>query len=126
MATTLILGASGNPQRYANKAQKQLIQNAHQVVLVSPKGGVIDGINCHSSIGDLVSNSKFVPDIDTVTLYVNPTILAQLLDDIVKLKPRRVIFNPGTESNEASNVFASHNIEVVEACTLVLLTLGTY
>ncbi len=120
MPTTLILGASSNRERYANKAQNQLLQNGHQVILVNPKGGAIEGIDCLTDLNQVDSN------IDTVTIYVKPDILVNLLKPIAKLIPRRVIFNPGTELKEAADYFIKKEFEVVEACTLVLLTLGTY
>ncbi len=120
MATTLILGASDNPERYANKAQKQLLSHGHQVILINPKGGTINGIEC------LTSLEQVKTPIDTVTIYIRPEILEPQKQFVVQLKPRRIIFNPGTESKQLQDFFAQNGIEVIEACTLVLLSLGTY
>jgi hypothetical protein len=47
-------------------------------------------------------------------------------DYIVGLKPRRVIFNPGTENDELEEMLRVKGIEPVEACTLVMLAAGMY
>ncbi|MBL7891153.1 MAG: CoA-binding protein, partial [Bacteroidia bacterium] len=47
-------------------------------------------------------------------------------DYILSLKPKRIIFNPGTENPEFEKMAASKGIEVQEACTLVLLSIGQY
>lgn len=120
MSTSLILGASDKPERYANKAMHQLLNHGHQVVLVNPKGGTIDGLTVHAAISDVLT------PVDTVTVYVNPDILNLHLESIARLNPRRVIFNPGTESSSAAEFLRAKNIEVEEACTLVLLSLGSY
>jgi hypothetical protein len=125
MPTTLILGASNKPERYANRAQKQLIENGHQVILVNPKGGTIDGIECYKQLSD-VSKANGLNKIDTVTLYVNPSIVEQQQQAIAALNPRRVIFNPGSEHQQAAEYFNAKGITTENACTLVLLSMGTY
>jgi predicted CoA-binding protein len=63
-----------------------------------------------------------VPDrIDTVTMYVGPSHQAVVLEDLVRIKPRRVIFNPGTENFCEYARLRQAGIEVLEACTLILL-----
>ena len=47
-------------------------------------------------------------------------------DYIISLKPARVIFNPGTENPEFENLLRKNDIEPVEACTLVMLSIGNY
>ncbi|MBC7126091.1 MAG: CoA-binding protein, partial [Bacteroidales bacterium] len=42
------------------------------------------------------------------------------------LKPKRLIFNPGTENPELEKLARKHGIDVVEGCTLVMLSNGTY
>jgi hypothetical protein len=43
------------------------------------------------------------------------------------IKPKRIIFNPGTENAEFIKMIkSSGNIEIEIACTLVMLNLGLY
>ena len=45
---------------------------------------------------------------------------------IAALKPRRIIFNPGTENLEFQKYFTDLGIKCEEACTLVLLQLNMF
>ncbi len=65
-------------------------------------------------------------DIDTVTLYLNPLHQKPYYDYIMSLKPRRIIFNPGAENEELERIAAKEGIDVLEACTLVMLSTGQY
>ena len=64
--------------------------------------------------------------IDTVTLYVGAAKQDAIIKDIVELAPRRVVFNPNTENKVAYDQLKTAGIEVVEACTLVLLKTNQY
>lgn len=115
----LIIGASSDTQRYANHAQKLLKQNNHNVLLINPNESIIMGEEVYPSVKDVI-NSKI--KVDTITMYVNPTISQSMIDDIVLLNPNRVIFNPGTENHSLIKKLKEKNILVQEACTLVLLS----
>lgn len=118
--TVIILGASPNPNRFSHKAQLALHENGHTPIPVNPSYDQIDGIHCYPGLRSVQQ------DIDTVTIYVRPDILETMIEDIVHISPKRVIFNPGTESREAADRFESVGIRVQNACTLVLLNAGQY
>lgn len=115
-----IIGASDNPERYSFMAMQLLDQHGHQVHLVSPKFKEIDGHVCYGKISDLGHK------IDTVTVYVRSEILEKMVDEIIALKPKRMIFNPGTEAASLYPKFHQVGIETEEACTLVLLRTGAF
>ncbi len=115
MSTVAVLGASDNPERTAYQAVERLLRNHHQVIPVSPKGGEILGLPVVSTLGQIST------PVDTLTLYVGPDRQGALVGDIVALKPRRVIFNPGTENPTIYSQLQQAGIAVEEACTLVLL-----
>lgn len=80
-------------------------------------------------IGDvpiLTSWPESIPDLDTITLYINPYNQQPIADKILGLRPRRIIFNPGTENPGLIAKAREQGIEVLSACTLVLLTTGAY
>jgi predicted CoA-binding protein len=114
--TVAILGASEKADRYANKAQQRLVNHGYTVLPVSPAGKTIMGIESVKKISDIKQ------PVDTVTLYVGPKILAEQMQDLITLKPRRVIFNPGTEDAALQAQLEKAGIHTVEACTLVLLS----
>jgi len=47
-------------------------------------------------------------------------------EKIISLKPKRIIFNPGAENYSLMKKANEAGIETVEACTLVLLSIGQY
>ncbi len=119
MEKVLLIGASPNPERYAYKAFKLLTSYGHEVVLLSIKKDEIDGV---MFINEFPKHENF----DTVTLYINPQIQKQYYNDLIQLKPKRIIFNPGTENEELYSLLDENNISYMEACTLVLLRTGQY
>ncbi len=116
---TLVLGASSNPDRYSNKALNSLLHHGHEVVAVGRKDEVVSGVTIHKE-------KVIFPDVDTLTLYLNPANQKEYYDYIIRLKPRRVLFNPGTENSELQQLLLSHHIAFEEACTLVLLATNQF
>lgn len=116
---TIVLGASVNPERYSNLAVRRLRNAGHPVAAIGRKPATIGDI-------EITTNKVTVPDVDTVTLYLNPANQKEYYDYILSLHPRRIIFNPGAENPELEALASSHGIEPVQACTLVLLSTGQY
>jgi uncharacterized protein len=116
---TLIIGASANPDRYAHRAALKLLQHGHEIELLGLREGTVAGHAIQTGEPDLA-------DIDTVTLYVGPRNSGQYLDYLKKVRPRRVIFNPGAENPDLAANLQANGIEPVEACTLVMLSVGTF
>ena len=72
------------------------------------------------------TEKKYFPTIHTITLYLNADHQKEYYDYILSLKPQRIIFNPGAENPELASLAAEHNIEAIDACTLVMLSTGQY
>jgi predicted CoA-binding protein len=123
MEVVAVLGASSDPNRYSYKALELLKQYGHRPLPIHPREKIILDLNVVSSLRDLINQKESV---DTLTMYVNPSLSTPLTADILELKPKRVIFNPGTENPPLQKELASHGIKVEEACTLVLLRTGQY
>ena len=115
----MVLGASDNPARYSNIAINKLRRYDHPVVAIGRKAGKVCDISVETA-------QRKIEDLDTITLYLNPANQKQFYDYIIGLKPRRIIFNPGTENEELQEIAEKNGIEPVEACTLVLLSTGQY
>lgn len=116
---TLVLGASDNPSRYSFIAINRLRAHQHPVVAIGNKEGDVAGIH--------ITKDKVTEDgVDTITLYLNPTNQKPYYDYILSLKPKRIIFNPGTENDELIEMAEQNGIEPVIACTLVMLSTGQY
>ena len=116
---TLVLGASQNPARYSYLALNKLSRHNHPVIAIGRRKGKVGDV-------EIDIEQKPLNDIDTVTLYLNPQNQKPYYDYIISLKPKRIIFNPGTENEELFKLAKQNGIEVMEACTLVLLSTGQY
>jgi uncharacterized protein len=119
MKKTLVIGASENPQRYSNKAIRALLSHNHEVVAIGLRKGEVDGVS-------FTSEKKTFENVDTVTLYIGPQNQPEYYSYLIGLKPRRVIFNPGTENPEFIALLHTAGIYPEIACTLVLLATGQY
>jgi uncharacterized protein len=117
--TTLVLGASANPARYSNLAINRLRSHQHPVVAIGKRNGTVGDTPVETTTRD-------IEDLDTITLYLNPSNQKQYYDYILTLRPKRIIFNPGTENDELAKMAKENGIQPVEACTLVLLSTGQY
>lgn len=113
---TVILGATTNPSRYAYIAAERLTTHGHEIVPVGIKKGSVFG----KEILDLRQKPE-IKDVDTITLYLNPTNQQEWEDYIISLQPKRIIFNPGTENPALVKRAESMKIDAVYGCTLVML-----
>lgn len=116
MEVVAVIGASSDPNRYAYKAMEMLEDFGHQPVPVHPREEKVRGYKVIPHLGDLAGQK-----IDTVTVYVNPAISDKYEEDFLKVHPKRVIFNPGAENPKLSETLKKNGIEVINACTLVML-----
>lgn len=119
MKKTLVLGASTNPARYAYLAVERLLESEIEVVPVGIKKGEAFGI-------EILNGKPALSEIHTVTLYLSAKNQKDYYDYIIGLKPKRIIFNPGTENPTLAEMAKEAGIETLEACTLVMLSLGNY
>lgn len=115
-----VLGASPKEDRYSFKAVHMLKEHGFTPIPVHPAGHVVDGIQAIKSLDEITDS------VDTLTIYVNSKISTNELGRILKLRPRRVIFNPGSENPELVQKLNDAGIETVEACTLVMLRTDQY
>ena len=118
---TVIVGATMNPSRYAFMAAEKLVENHHEIVPIGVKSGEVFG----KLILDIGSKPS-IEDVDTITLYLGPQHQKEHYEYLLSLKPKRVIFNPGTENAEFEKKVEESGAEALEACTLVMLSTGQY
>jgi len=133
---TVVIGASENPERYSNRVVRMLRQRNIPVVAIGQRAGEIypvgnelrsqpmvvygvDGVKIQTGLPKIDS-------VDTVTLYLAEKKQPPYYAYILSLKPQRVIFNPGTENSAFERTLREAEIEVLEACTLTMLTVGNF
>jgi len=118
--TVVVLRASPKPERYSNQAVRALLEHGHRVIPVHPLLKKIAGVPAVPGLTHI--NGK----VNTLTLYVGPELGIKLLPEMIDLQPDRVIMNPGTESDEIEARLKNEGIEVLKACTLVMLRTGQF
>lgn len=119
MKTTLVFGASLNQNRYSNLAINKLRAKKIKTTAFGLRGGTVADVQISTDL-------KKIQNIHTVTLYLNAKRQKEYYEQIMELKPQRVIFNPGTENPEFYILLRNSKIMVEEACTLVLLATDQY
>lgn len=113
------MGASTKPERYSNLAVRKLVENNIDTTAFGLGGGTVSGVQIKDKFDDF-------QNIHTISLYLNPKNQKEYYQKILGMRPKRVIFNPGTENPEFQNLLSGAGIQVEEACTLVLLATGHY
>ena len=119
MKKTIVLGATPNPNRYAYRATSRLQEEGHEVIAIGIRKGEIEGIK-------IENGTPQYEGVDTITLYLNPDNQKLYYDYIFSLKPKRIIFNPGTENFELIKLAKEKGIETEIGCTLVMLSINNY
>ncbi|UCD59734.1 MAG: CoA-binding protein [Flavobacteriaceae bacterium] len=119
MKKTLVFGASLNQNRYSNLAINKLRGKKIETTAFGLREGTVADVEIKTDL------EKF-RNIHTITLYLNAKRQKAYYEQIIELKPQRVIFNPGTENPEFYTLLRNSKIKVEEACTLVLLATNQY
>jgi len=118
---TVIIGATPNPSRYAFMAAQSLRSYKHEFVPIGIKKGEVQGQPIQQ-----ITDRPAITGVDTITMYIGPQRQPPWYNYLLSLKPRRIIFNPGSENEEFAKLAESKGVEVIEACTLVMLRTNQY
>lgn len=121
MKKTVIIGATSNPERYAYLAAGELVKKGHEIVPLGIRKGEVFG----KEVLDIRTKPR-IENVDTVTLYLGPARQPEWYDYILSLKPKRILFNPGTENQEFQKMALEAGVEAEEVCTLVMLRTGQF
>ncbi|MGI8890587.1 MAG: CoA-binding protein [Chthoniobacterales bacterium] len=116
----VVLGASPKPDRYSNQAIRLLAKFDYRPIPVNPSFEEIEGLPCFPRVAAIGE------PVHTITLYLGSARSTPLIDEIVAAQPQRIIMNPGAENEELAAVASGVGIEMVEACTLVMLRTGLF
>ncbi len=114
MEKVLVLGASKHTYRYSYLAAERLTEHGHEVILVGTTGGEIFGQPIRRELPMDIAY-------DTVTMYLSERNQQEYIEPLLKLMPKRIIFNPGAENDDLYSRAKNLGIEVLNACTLVML-----
>jgi hypothetical protein len=118
---TLIVGATTNQSRYAYFAAGRLVGAGIPFIPIGIKSGEI--------FGEKIIDLRLKPElknIHTITLYIGTGNQEEWTDYLISLNPKRIIFNPGTENPLFLQKAKAKGIEVLDACTLVMISTGQF
>lgn len=121
MRKTVIVGSTPKPYKYAFQAAEMLDERDFEFIPLGIQEGKVLGRDILN-----LFDQPMIEHVDTITLYINPTRQKEWYNYLLSLKPNRIIFNPGTENQELKNMAEKEGIECLEACTLVMLSIGNY
>lgn len=121
MRKTVIVGSVPKPYRYAYQAAEMLERKKIDFVPIGIQEGQVMGQEILN-----VYDKPEIKDVHTLTLYINPERQETWYDYMLSLNPERIIFNPGTENQEFKKMAEDRGIECLEACTLVMLSVGNF
>jgi uncharacterized protein len=116
----VVLGASAQPEKFSYKAVQMLAEYGHEAIPVHPSGKEVNGMTTLRSLSDVAQ------PVDTLTLYVGPRNSQKIIAEILALRPKRIIMNPGAENAELRRAAEAAGITVLEDCTLVMLRNGRF
>lgn len=117
--STLVIGASLKEYRYSHICVKTLVAGGVPVTAIGLREGFIDQVPVHSGFAELT-------DIHTVTLYLGSQNQLPWYNYVLKLRPERVVFNPGSENQEFEDLLTNAGIEVTEDCTIMMIERGRF
>lgn len=118
---TLVLGASDNPERYSHMAILFLRSAGIPVSALGLRPARVEDVNICTHWEQINQET-----IDTITLYIGAARQQEHYINILSVRPRRIIFNPGAENEELETMAENEGIEVLRACTLVMLRTNLY
>lgn len=119
MKKVLVLGASVKVDRYSNMAMKKLIAHNFEVFGLGGAKGRVGQI-------DIYTSPRPIENLYAVTMYLGAINQIEYYDHIIRLRPEKVIFNPGAENRELEDKLLQNGINVDRACTLVLLSMNAF
>lgn len=111
----IILGASPDRSRFANKALRAWRDAGWRVYPVNPSFPEVEGERCYPSIREVPG------PVGTLNLYVRPAVSAQVLAEAAEKGIHDVYVNPGAGSPQLVEQIASLGMHPIEACSIVAL-----
>ena len=108
-----VVGASSDREKFGNKALRAFQAQGHRVIPINPNEAQVEGLRTYASVLDVPES------IDMATVYVQPDVALQLLDDFEKKGIPEIWINPGAESDELLTESRRRKLNVIAACSIV-------
>lgn len=113
--TVAVIGASGDPAKYGNKAVRAYLRQGWTVYPITPMPDPIEGLTPFRSILDVPG------DIDRATIYLPPEIGICVLSEIARKGVGEFYVNPGAESDALLEEARRLGLDPIVACSIVAI-----
>lgn len=111
--TCAIIGDVLNPAKWANKSLRAHVMAGYRVYPVHPEGGTVEGLPVHPSIGEVPGR------LDRISVYLRPSLLLGVLDEIGEKGCNELWLNPGTYNAEVIEKAESLGLNAITGCSIV-------
>ena len=118
MKRVAVIGASKNRDKFGNKALRAYQSQGYEVYPINPREKSIEGLDCYPSVSEVQG------ELDIVSVYVAPEVLAEILPEIAAKGCRELWLNPGSESERVLARAEELGLNSVQACSIVALGLS--
>jgi len=112
--TVVIVGASRSREKYGNKAVRAYLSQGYRVFPVNPHAKQIEGLTAYASLSEIPVGS-----VDLISVYLPPDRGVDLLEEMSRLQPEEVWFNPGSESPQLLETAERLGLPVIQACSIL-------
>ena len=115
-----VIGASGNRQKFGNRAVRAYQQQGYTVVPINPHEKEVEGLTAFASVLDVPG------PIDMASFYVPPEIGERVIAEVAQKGIPEVWLNPGAESDELIARARALQIQPIVACSIVAIGENPY
>ena len=112
--TAAIVGASSNRKKFGNKAVRAYKNAGYDVYPINLKADEIEGLKTYRSLDELP-----VERLDTVSIYLPPASVLEILDQVARKAVGEVWLNPGTASKDVVAKAETLGLNTVQACSIL-------
>jgi len=122
MPVVAVIGASNDRHKYGNKALRAFRAQGYVVIPINPHEASVEGERAYRSV------LEYPGAIDEATLYVQPGVGVQVMDDIAAKKIRTIWLNPGADGPEVVARARALGLAPTIACSILAVgeTPGDY
>ena len=110
--TIAIIGATSRRDKFANKAVRAFLEHGDIVIPIHPAEKVVEGQETYATVLDVPQ------EIDLASFYVPASVGLRVLEECSQKGIKRVIFNPGADSDQLLNRAQELDIEVLQVCSI--------
>jgi predicted CoA-binding protein len=115
-----VIGASGNRQKFGNRAVRAYLQQGYTVVPINPHEREVEGLQAYASVLDVPG------PIDMASFYVPPEVGERVIDEVARKQIPEVWLNPGAESDRLIARAKALSLKPIVACSIVALGHNPY